>query len=333
MKTGDGNFCPHCGGPLIKKPEGHLLRKYCGKCAMFFYDNPLPVVSCIVSREREILLVRRARAPYKGLWCLPSGFAETGESIEDAALRELQEETGIRGHIMSLVDVDSCRNYYYGDLIFVTFEAASASGEARPGDDAAGVRYFPIGRIPRLAFSSNRKAVDSYIKSKADYWAMVDSFGLTMAGESPEQRKKQYLSDRLIEVIEKNAPAIVDLWVREVLTRRSTAVYRTIPVDEVYHRGTRMMNQFARWLRGFYTELDNREFYLSMGSERKREGFKPSEVFSAMSLLRKSIWEFALSQGLWSKPIDMYIVLELDRRMVLFFDRAGYHLARGFEVA
>ncbi|MBA1340532.1 MAG: hypothetical protein C5S40_00090 [ANME-2 cluster archaeon] len=56
-----------------------------------------------------------------------------------------------------------------------------------------------------------------------------------------------------------------------------------------------------------------------------------SEVLSALSLSRKHIWEFALSQGMWNKPIDIYMALELERRMMLFFDNASYHIARGFE--
>jgi len=77
------------------------LRDFCPCCNSYFYENPLPVVSSILESSRQILLVKRGRPPSKGLWCLPSGFAEAGESIEEAALRELKEETGIKGKLQS----------------------------------------------------------------------------------------------------------------------------------------------------------------------------------------------------------------------------------------
>ena len=58
-----------------------------------------------------------------------------------------------------------------------------------------------------------------------------------------------------------------------------------------------------------------------------------SEVISAISLTRKHIWEFALSQQMWTKTIDIYMSLELERRMMLFFDKATYHVVIGYQEA
>ena len=89
--------CSFCGEKISQRKEGDILRDYCASCDTFFYKNPLPVVSSIVVVDRELLLVKRKYEPHIGEWCLPSGFAETGESIQGAALRELEEETGIKG--------------------------------------------------------------------------------------------------------------------------------------------------------------------------------------------------------------------------------------------
>ena len=110
---------------------------------------------------RQILLVKRDRAPFKGHWCLPTGFAEAGESIEDAALRELQEETGLKGRINRLLDVDSYKSRFYGDLLFLTFVVEKSGGKLAAGDDSAQARFWPINEIPPLAFRSNRRALDS----------------------------------------------------------------------------------------------------------------------------------------------------------------------------
>ena len=75
--------------------------------------------------------------------------------------------------------------------------------------------------------------------------------------------------------------------------------------------------------------LQTDQQFPTIGSQT--EGFKQSELLSALSLIRKYIWEFALSQGMWQKTIDIYRTLELERRMMLFFDKASYHVCKGYE--
>ncbi len=103
-------YCRYCSNRITNLEEGDVIRDYCNLCDTFFYNNPLPVVSTIVVKDRKLLLVKRKFAPQKGEWCLPSGFAETNESIQEAALRELEEETGIAGKIVDFVNVDSVIN-------------------------------------------------------------------------------------------------------------------------------------------------------------------------------------------------------------------------------
>jgi len=74
-----------------------------------------------------------------------------------------------------------------------------------------------------------------------------------------------------------------------------------------------------------------KKHYRALGAVRKKEGYSLSELISALSLIRKYIWEFALSQGMWNKAIDIYRTLELERRMMLFFDKASYNVCRGYE--
>ncbi len=95
----------------------------------------------------------------KGMWCLPCGFAEKDEQIEEAALRELEEETGLRGTATRLVDAVTARNYFYGNLVMITFEVGEVTGIPAPGDDAAEVRFFPLDHLPPLAFPSQERAI------------------------------------------------------------------------------------------------------------------------------------------------------------------------------
>ncbi|MCU0371063.1 MAG: NUDIX domain-containing protein [Bacteroidales bacterium] len=311
------------------KAEHDSLRDYCGHCKKFFYDNPLPVVSCIVTHERKVLLVKRSLDPNKGEWCLPMGFAETGESIEAAALRELQEETGIIGRITGLLDVVSGFSKMYGDLIFITFEAEQVGGKVAAGDDAEDAGFFPFDAMPKLPFASNIRAIEAYLQSKQEYWAIVDSFSRSTGIGSVHGG--DYLSDKLLRIIESNAETIGKRWFEDVKSNKTTHTYSISDEHRTYQRFMKLLGQFSKWLGGTYSDLEIRDNYKALGKQRKEEGFMLSEVLSALSLIRKHIWEFALSHQVWNKTIDIYMSLELERRMVLFFDKASFYVAKGYE--
>ena len=158
-------YCCYCGKVIDQKFIDGKNRDYCSSCGSIFYENPLPVASSIVVNDnKEVLLVKRKKDPYKDMWCLPIGFAESGEEVSEAALRELKEEAGIDGSIIRLIDVDTLYNYFYGSLAIVTYEVKQTGGEVTPGDDATDAKYFPITDIPKLAWISNEKAISIYIE-------------------------------------------------------------------------------------------------------------------------------------------------------------------------
>ena len=96
--------CPFCGNPLIKKVLEGQQRLFCGQCSVPLYENPIPATcTVVVDGDRQILLVKRSIEPKSGQWCLPGGFMELGEKPEQAALRELKEETGLSGRIEKLL--------------------------------------------------------------------------------------------------------------------------------------------------------------------------------------------------------------------------------------
>lgn len=329
MRNKKRRFCPYCRNSITQEAENGINRDYCSKCQIFFYDNPLPVVSAIVAENRHVILVKRKNKPYRNKWCLPSGFAESGESVAEAAVRELEEETGIKGRVVSLVHVDSTANYFYGDLLFLTFEIERIGGQLSAGDDAIDAKYFSLGKIPRLAFSSNIKALDTYIDLKTESWSIIDSFNKAM--KETASSEQFLLSDRMVDLVEKNAEHIAHAWLTDVTTNRSTPSYHTFDRQKLYDRVLDVTANFSNWLSGSYENRDIRSCYMQLGKERKAEGFSLSEVVSALSLTKKHIWEFALSKGVWEKTIDIYMELELNRRVNLFFDKAVFNTTRGYE--
>ncbi len=104
------NFCSQCGEAVrLSIPEGdNLPRHVCESCGTIHYQNPKLVIGCIAEWQGKVLLCRRSIAPRYGLWTLPAGFMENGETTRQAALRETLEEACARidlGDPFSLVNI------------------------------------------------------------------------------------------------------------------------------------------------------------------------------------------------------------------------------------
>ena len=88
------NFCGQCGKPVnLKIPTGDNRKRHvCGHCDTIHYQNPRVISGCIPVVDDSVLLCRRAIEPRYGLWTLPAGFLENGETVLQGALRECWEE-------------------------------------------------------------------------------------------------------------------------------------------------------------------------------------------------------------------------------------------------
>lgn len=331
MKT--KTFCNFCGKELVTDVLEGRERLVCDSCKEIHYENPLPVASVVLlNHNRELLLVKRANEPSKDMWCFPIGFAEMGESIEDAALRELKEEAGVEGRIVQLVDVCSEKNDYYGELLIVTFEAEKIGGNEKAGDDALDCRYFPIKNLPKLAFPSQARVVEKLIDLKKDLWSMHDSMESFV--ERTFQNKIVYpgtlLSDELVNAVQNNSQKIIDLWINDIATNPSTKAYHTFDRKELNARAMFIIGQFESWLKGKKGETELKDFYTKLGSQRKKDGIPIEDLVSSLSLLKKHIWMFTYSFGVWDKAVDIYRMFELGERLVYFFDKASYYTVMGY---
>jgi len=320
-------YCSECGQKVVTRQIAGRTRQVCPACETIFYENPLPVAAALVMNDRrEVLLVRRKRQPHRGKWCLPMGFAELGETVAEAARRELHEEAGIDGRMVRLLDADSYRSSHYGDLLIVTFELEKVGGREQAGDDAEDVAYFPIAAHPPLAFSANEKALQVCLTAHRESWAIQDSFA-SLQGAGTQG----LVSDALVATIQERAEEIARRWLDDVRSSPTTPSYRCIAPQELLDRAATAISQFGRWFAGDEASPEVREFYRQLARERKGQGFRLDELLSSLMLLKKHVWTFARSQGTSANPLDVYRMLELDRRMAEFFDRAMYHAARGFD--
>jgi ADP-ribose pyrophosphatase YjhB (NUDIX family) len=97
MANVQSKFCHSCGGPLQYRIPAldNRVRPTCLHCGLTIYNGPDVLVSVMVIADDQLLLIQRGQQPYINKWSPPGGFVESGESLEQAARREVQEETGI----------------------------------------------------------------------------------------------------------------------------------------------------------------------------------------------------------------------------------------------
>ncbi len=157
------NFCYYCGRKLKEKIFEGSLRLFCEHCKEPIYENPIPATCLVVvDNNNRVLLVKRSVEPKIGFWCLPGGFVELGETPEKAALRELEEETGLAGQIETLLGVSSNPSLLYHTVLMVGYLVTNYTGTLFAGDDADDVEYFHYHELPEIAFESHVKFIRTY---------------------------------------------------------------------------------------------------------------------------------------------------------------------------
>ena len=127
------------------------------------YDGwPRVGASAAIFRDRDILLIQRGKGAYSGLWSLPGGHVEPGETVSAAAAREVAEETGVTARILGLVDVhDVIHRDAGGSLsahyVLAVHYGAWLAGEAVAASDARAAQFFPLDGLAALPMTPEAK--------------------------------------------------------------------------------------------------------------------------------------------------------------------------------
>lgn len=179
------NFCSHCGSSnlrfCIPKHDTHP-RFVCQDCSSIFYQNPRMIVGCLPLYNDKILLCKRSIEPRFGYWNLPAGFLENDETVEQGALRELQEEAGVKGEIIRLHTLYNIPQFNHVYLIFLTEIETDTFPESTT--ESLEIKLFDKTQIPwdEIAFSSSTFSITKFLN---DPYQKVTHLGGVLQSKNP----------------------------------------------------------------------------------------------------------------------------------------------------
>jgi 8-oxo-dGTP diphosphatase len=159
---GHGRFryCPNCSNEMTPtEVEGKTLQG-CSSCGYIHYLDPKIAAGVIASNENgEVLLMQRNHEPRKGLWSYPSGYVDSGEKVEDAAVRETLEETQVRVKLDGLLGVYSETG---NRVVLVVYRGSIVDGEPTAGPESLAVGFFDPNELPELAFPRDGQIIEEW---------------------------------------------------------------------------------------------------------------------------------------------------------------------------
>lgn len=157
------NFCPICGRQLESHHDGESLRPHCEPCRRYYYRNPVPAACCVVRDEDgRLLLAQRGVEPCRGMWSLPGGFVELGESTEEAIVRELREETTLTALKTRLLGVSTHPSRFHGAVTVIGYAIEEWEGVPAAGSDTLDLKFYARDEMPELPFKAHREILAFY---------------------------------------------------------------------------------------------------------------------------------------------------------------------------
>jgi ADP-ribose pyrophosphatase YjhB (NUDIX family) len=158
-------YCLQCGAALTRRvpPYDSKERDACSKCDWVYYPQAKIAAGTLLQVDSKLVLIRRGIEPGYGKWGLPAGFLEPGESPEDAALRETEEETGLKVELEGLHGLFSEVRPAY-QILLAVYHARVVGGTPQPSNETLEVRAYSAREIPwaEIAFISTRSALERW---------------------------------------------------------------------------------------------------------------------------------------------------------------------------
>ena len=157
---GEFNFCQRCGERLEEKHIEGMSRPHCPACGYVVFLDPKVAAVALVVDGDGLVMVKRGVEPQYGKWAFPSGYVDRGEVVEDAAKREVKEETGLDVALDKLIGVYSLEG---NPVALIVYSAHIVGGEVAVGHDALDVRTFALDGLPPLPFPHDEQIMKDWL--------------------------------------------------------------------------------------------------------------------------------------------------------------------------
>lgn len=158
----DHTYCHRCGEVLGQEQIAGALRPKCFACGAVVFLDPKVAVVVIASQDSRILMVKRDIDPMMGRWSFPSGYVDRGEVVEEAAVREVREETNVDVSLDTLLGVYSRKG---APVVLVAYAASIIGGSPQAGDEAQDVRMFEADDLPPLPFPGDDAIIADWCRA------------------------------------------------------------------------------------------------------------------------------------------------------------------------
>ncbi len=142
-------YCQRCGHALDQREIEHRLRPYCPGCGYVVFLDPKLAAVVLALLDGRLVLVRRGIEPAMGRWSFPSGYVDRGEVVEDAARREVKEETGLDARLDRFIGLYSKSG---SPVVLAVYSATIVGGEMIAGHEVTDVLTFAPDELPPLPF-------------------------------------------------------------------------------------------------------------------------------------------------------------------------------------
>jgi hypothetical protein len=145
-----------------------------------------------------------------------------------------------------------------------------------------------------------------------------------------EQRALTKREALLVDFLERNAEGLTRNWLRIVRNHQLTRSYGAFDEDKVFARAFRMFEQLRLWVAQEFSKSDISSYYAALGAQRRREGFALPEVVRALIVARRVLWFGLQEDGFVNHEFTAELALDLNNRVIQFFDQAVYHATVGY---
>lgn len=158
-------YCPFCATPLVEKTVSNVPRPACPACDFISFLEPKLVTVVVIGHAGKILLGKRNMNPALGKWTFFGGYVDRGEKVEDAAIREVKEETNLDVQLDTLLGLYSEQDNPH---VLVAYAASilddDTSALAPQPDEISELAFFTLEELPELAFAFDTQILEDWKK-------------------------------------------------------------------------------------------------------------------------------------------------------------------------